>query len=228
MIGICTDGASANIASGGLKGLIEKEIPWLFWSWCLAHRVELAVKDSLKGTLFDDIDEMLLRLYEKSPKKCRELEEIILDLRQIIQFDDSGTRPLRASGSRWISHKLSAMKRVISKFGAYTAHLIALSEHNSVKAPDRAKLRGYCMKWTDAKYILGCAFFSDLLAPCAIFSKVLQTDSLDILTAFTSLLRTVQEVDKLCSKTLKQWSTYSATCDNVTEENGEKMYQQQG
>ena len=77
LVGICTDGASANIASGGLKGLIEKEIPWLFWSWCLAHRVELAVKDSLKRKLFDDIDEMLLRLYyiyEKSPKKCRGLE----------------------------------------------------------------------------------------------------------------------------------------------------------
>lgn len=54
-----------------LKGLVEKEIPWVYWSWCLAHRVELAVKDALKGTSFDLIDEMLLRLYyiyEKSPK----------------------------------------------------------------------------------------------------------------------------------------------------------------
>jgi hypothetical protein len=205
LVGIGTDGASANIAAAGLKGLVEKEIPWVYWSWCLDHRVELAVKDALKGTSFDLIDEMLLRLYyiyEKSPKKCRELEEIVNDLQQYIQFDDAGIRPVRASGSRWVSFKLSALKRVLSKFGAYASHLIALSEDASVKAVDRAKLRGYCTKWLNAKYVLGCAFFSDLLSPCAVLSKVLQNDSLDILGAFTSLLRTEQELNKLSSKSL--------------------------
>ena len=46
-------------------------------------RLELAIKDALKST-FDEIDEMLLRLYylyEKSPKKCRELEDIVADLK---------------------------------------------------------------------------------------------------------------------------------------------------
>ena len=127
----------------------------MHWSWCLAHRVELAVKDALKGTAFDLIDDMLLRLYyiyEKSPKKCRELEEIITDLQRYIQFDDAGIKPVRASGSRWISHKLSAMKRVLSKFGAYTSHLIALSEDRTVKSVDQAKLHGYCSKWVNAKY----------------------------------------------------------------------------
>ena len=50
--------------------------------WCLAHRLELAVKDSFKNTSFDQIDDMLLKLYymyEKSPKKCRQLEYIIID-----------------------------------------------------------------------------------------------------------------------------------------------------
>ncbi len=82
----------------------------------------------MKGTLFDLIDNIiLLRLYyiyEKSPKKCRELEEID-DLKHFIQFDDAGIKPVRASGSRWVSHKLSAMKQIISKFGAYSSHLIA-------------------------------------------------------------------------------------------------------
>lgn len=58
--------------------------------WCLAHRLELAIKGSLKGTSFDVIDEMLLRLYylyEKSPKKCRELENITTDLREAFQLD---------------------------------------------------------------------------------------------------------------------------------------------
>ena len=41
--------------------------------WCMAHRLELAVKDAFKKTSFDFVDEMLLRLYllyENSPKRC--------------------------------------------------------------------------------------------------------------------------------------------------------------
>ena len=32
-----TDGASANIAANGLKGLVEQELNWVFWMWCLVH-----------------------------------------------------------------------------------------------------------------------------------------------------------------------------------------------
>ena len=121
LVGLGTDGASANIAARGLKGLVEEKLPWIYFMWCLAHRLELAISDALKGTIFDLIDEMLLRLYyiyEKSPKKCRELSDIVSDLQQCIQFDGNGVRPIRSSGSRWVAHKLNAMKRVIAKYGA--------------------------------------------------------------------------------------------------------------
>ena len=77
------------------------------------------------------------------------------------------------------------------------------------------------------KYILGCAFFSDLLSPCALLSKVLQQDSLDILGAFSSLLRTMQELKKLSSKSFEQWPTYSSVVKSITQEGGNKLYQQQ-
>ena len=162
LVGIGTDGASVNIASAGLKGLVEEELPWIFWMWCLAHRQELALKDALKGTVFDFMDDMLIRLYhvyEKLPKKCHELEEIVADLRQCAEFDDAGVRPLRASGSRWVSNKLNAMKCVLSKFGAYTNHLTTLSMDSSIKAVDCAKLQGYLRKWVDAKYVRLCFFY---------------------------------------------------------------------
>jgi len=59
-MGTKTDGASANIADAGLKGIFESKLEWIVWKWCLAHRLELGIKDALKGTYFDD---MLLRLY---------------------------------------------------------------------------------------------------------------------------------------------------------------------
>ena len=63
LVGVGTDGAAANIAVSGLKGLVEGQLEWVFWMWCMAHRMELAIKDALKGTTFDEINEMLLRLY---------------------------------------------------------------------------------------------------------------------------------------------------------------------
>ena len=228
LVGVGTDGAAANIAASGLKGLVEGRLGWVFWMWCMAHRLELAIKDALKGTTFDDINEMLLRLYylyEKSPKKCRELEDIIADLRDCMCFDDAGVKPVRASGSRWVAHKLSAMKRVISKFGAYTNHLAALSEDPSVRSADRAKLKGYHKKWIEAKYILGCALFVDLLSPCSVFSKSMQSDEIDILGALTGLLKTLKEINKLGSMPLDQWPTYAATMRKITEEDDSKVYQ---
>ena len=119
------------------------------------------------------------------------MEEVITYLHECVEFDDAGVKPLRASGSRWIAHKLNAMKRVLSKFGAYTMHLTNLFEDSSVKSVDRAKLQGYLHKWLDAMYFFGCAFFVNLLSPCAIFSKVLQRDDFDVLGAFSSLVCTV-------------------------------------
>lgn len=92
---------------------------------------------------------------------------------------------------------------VISKFGAYSSHLIALSEDKFVKCVDRAKLRGYSTKWSDARYILGCAFFCDLLSPCAVLSKVLQHDSLDILGGLSSLLCTSARIAETLLKVLR-------------------------
>ena len=229
LVGVGTDGASANIARRGLKGLVAEKLPWVFWMWCLAHRLELAIKDALKATSFSVIDEMLLRLYfiyEKSPKKCRQLEEIIADLKECLSLTvDDGIRPVRACGSRWIGHKWGAMKRVISKYGAYTTHLTALSEDTSLRSEDRCKLKGYCRKWVNAKYLLGCALFCDLLSPCVALSKIMQCDELDIVQALAAHLRVVKETEKLSAKNLDDWPTYASTLGRCVDEDGTVVYQ---
>ena len=94
------------------------------------------------------------------------------------------------------------MCRVLSKYGAYTSHLATLSEDSSVKSVDQEKLKGYLRKWTNTKYLLGCAVFIDVLTPCAILSKTMQNDSLDIMEALTYLVRTIQKTSKLSSNPL--------------------------
>ena len=146
LVGIVTDGAPANIVGGGLKGLVEAKVPWMFWMWCLAHRLELTSKDVLKTTYFNSVDGMLLNLYllySKSPKKCQQLEEVIADLKECLALVDGGSKPIRVCSSRWIGHKWNAIKHVLSRYGVYTNHLAAMSEDHSFKSVDQAKILGY-------------------------------------------------------------------------------------
>ena len=50
LVGFGCNGASANIAEGGLKGHLQREVPWIAMFWCLAHHLELSIKDALKST----------------------------------------------------------------------------------------------------------------------------------------------------------------------------------
>ena len=88
LVGVGTDGAAVNIGEHrGFKAQMQEALPWLFWGWYYSHRLELACKDAFSSTLFSAINEMLLRLYyvyEKSPKKSRELESIVSDLKQLL------------------------------------------------------------------------------------------------------------------------------------------------
>ena len=60
VVGGGADGASVNIGRHcSIKEEIQKSLPWVFWSWCFAHRLELA-KNGLVSGLFKDIEEMLL------------------------------------------------------------------------------------------------------------------------------------------------------------------------
>ena len=60
LVGFGADGASVNRGDKeGVKTLLREKCPWLKFEWCISHRLELALKDALKGTSFDVVDECL-------------------------------------------------------------------------------------------------------------------------------------------------------------------------
>ena len=132
-----TDGASVNIASHNcMKGA---QLTWLYWAWCFAHKLELACKDALSSSLFHSIDEMLLKLYyvyAKSPKKSKELCEIVEDLEKGYNIPKGGDRPIRSHGSRWISFKCKALQRLVDRYSLYMVHLATLVEDRAVSSSD--------------------------------------------------------------------------------------------
>lgn len=117
------------------------------------------------------------------------------------------------------------MKRILSQYGVYTNHIASLSQDTTLKSTARAKIVGYYNKWTNAKYLLGCALYIDLLAPCAILSKVMQNDHLDILEALSAVLMAFKETGILCTMDLGKWPTYALTLGKCENKNGKVLYQ---
>ena len=83
----------------------------------------------------------------------------------------AGARPLKATGTRWIGHKIAAMGRVIEKFGLYTQHL-QHSIDTAKNSKDRATLQGKFTKLIIARFLLRCALFTDVLAEAKHFSLI--------------------------------------------------------
>lgn len=121
VVGDGTDGASVNISDqNGMRGKLCKELPWLYWMWCYAHRLELACKDACTSQLCKDLQDVLLRLhylYAKSQKKCRELLDIVDDLKEVWELSAGRSIPVRSQGSHWICHKRKALQRVVDSWG---------------------------------------------------------------------------------------------------------------
>ena len=65
LVGFGSDGAAVNCGrNSSVKAMLQETNPWLMFAWCSAHRLELALQDSLHNLdLFKEVDEILLRLY---------------------------------------------------------------------------------------------------------------------------------------------------------------------
>ena len=79
-------------------------------------------------------------IYDKSPKKCQELEVVVEELKSCLNPVEmpkqEGIWPLPACGTRFIAHKVASLGRLIDRFGGYRSHLAALTEDTSIKSSD--------------------------------------------------------------------------------------------
>ena len=146
------------------------------WSvWCLSHRLELALKDSLDNLLTPVKNSLtnVFYMYPKSSKKLRELRKLHTVLKDMYEFDDNRVKPAKSSGTRWIAHLLRSMSGLIDKFGLYLRHFENVMADTS-KQTDKATLEGKRKLLTDSEALLRCGLFVDLLDPAKKFSLVSQ------------------------------------------------------
>ena len=95
-----SDGASINHGEqNSVKTVLREKSPWLVFSWCMAHQLELALGEAFCDTEIKTIDNMLLRnfyMYQKGPKKLGEIRELHDIYKEAMVFDEAGMKPSKA------------------------------------------------------------------------------------------------------------------------------------
>ena len=210
IIYLSADGASVNSGKdSGLIAKLQEENEWILFVWCFSHRLELALKDAL-ADFTNPVDESLMNmyyLYQKSSKKLRELKLLFKEID--FEMYGDGVKPVKATGTRWIDHRIRAMTRLIDKFGLYSRHLhdFISREKNS---KNKATVQGKLNKLLDAQVILRSCLLKDLLAPAKIFSLITQKEH-------PNIMETVEAVDKTKNDYKKLLTKFEKNQDSVFE-----------
>ena len=224
-----TDGASVNIGDhNGMKAKLQQRLPWLIWTWCFAHRLELACKNSMSSQLFTEVLEMLQKLYtmySRSPKKSRELSEIAGDLKEVFELPKGGNLPVQCQGTRWINYKRKALLCLVDRYGSYLIHVSTIVEDGSIPVIDRARYGGYLTKWKEAKMLIGAAMYADVLKPPSILSLSLQEESIDVVKGIHCLLKTTKSLNGLAEQDPLQWPTVKKALSRIEDKEGKHSYQ---
>ena len=79
------------------------------------------------------------------------------------------------------------MQRVVARVGAYTSHLGALIEDSTVKAADKAQLKGYLQMWSQGKILIGCAAYIEILKAPSNLSLTLQEEQIHIVSGLKQI-----------------------------------------
>ncbi|KAI4830086.1 hypothetical protein KUCAC02_001739 [Chaenocephalus aceratus] len=170
------DGASVHFGktTGVLTRLQQQSAPWMIKVHCIAHRLELCLKDAFKETYFTQIDDLLTRLYSlyrRSAKKWRELKDLGEALEEHV------LKPRRAQGTRWINHRRKALVALAANYRSLSVHLLQGADE---PGQDKVKLKAYWRQLTSSKFVLHMVLYQDLLAELSELSLDFQADELSL------------------------------------------------
>jgi hypothetical protein len=225
-VGFGADGAAVNLGvRGGVSVLMKDDegIDWLVTVHCASHRLELSIADALKSTVFSDINEMLQNVYsfyKRSPKKMVQLEGLGEALEMAVSM------PVKASGTRWLEHKIRAMNWISKNYGLLIAHLNHLTEDESFTSADRQKFKGMYTKYRNAKYPLFVEYFIEILVPAAELSLIFQREKIDVVEAVRAVKKFFRIMNKLSESSEVVFTTgrVSNFFSNLTNQEEQFIY----
>ena len=129
LVGIGCDGAAVMVGSkSGVATLLRKEQPSLLTIHCMAHRLELSLKDTIKHVpLSKKINTPLLGLYyfyHNSPLNRAMLARSFTAGKE---QNDKLLMPTRVGGTRWVAHLVQALTNLTMSYKFIVTHLEQVS-----------------------------------------------------------------------------------------------------
>ncbi|KAL2096749.1 hypothetical protein ACEWY4_005956 [Coilia grayii] len=191
LISIATDGAA--VLTGRQTGLIERlkrDFPQLQSVHCLAHRLELAVADSLKIVAgcnhFEFFISKLHSLYNQSTKNARELEKAAADLNmQILKIGKIFT-------IRWVASSFNTIKAVLKDFPVLARHFTIASEDDTCSGAERNKYAGLLKHLTSTGFLSDLAVMKDILRELQGLSLRLQRRDTSLVDASRQIHQSIE------------------------------------
>ena len=113
----------------------------------------------------------------------------------------------------------------MARFGAYLAHLTAMTEDSSMQPADRQKMKGYVVKWQISQKLLGCALFRDILRPLSILCKALQEEEICVVRVVECILKTKNSLHKVKTTLFEELPTVKIVLGRIKCEDGSVSYQ---
>jgi hypothetical protein len=127
VVGLSCDGASVMVGCrNGVSAIMKREQPSLLTIHCMAHRLELSLKDCLKTVKSVDkaVNTLVTGLYlfyHNSPLNRSMLKRAHEALRA--EGDEPLKMPTRGGGTRWIGHLVSAIENLLQSYKYIVGHL---------------------------------------------------------------------------------------------------------
>lgn len=152
MVGVGSDGASGNKSIYALeKSTVGNH---LVFSWCLSHKLELVLNDAFNDSHLEKwiqtrLESEYYLLKKATLKWC-------LFRRYAEMNDKVAYRYKRPSGTRWVSHQLTALSmhlRNLHTMLAFSNEPVETPYNNTVKK-EKARTEGICKDVSDLKLLL--------------------------------------------------------------------------
>ncbi|XP_076829454.1 E3 SUMO-protein ligase KIAA1586-like, partial [Brachyhypopomus gauderio] len=156
----------------GVIAKLKHDFPNVKFIHCIAHRLELAVHDSLKSVCgcnhFEMFISKLYSLFHQSHKTARLLQEAADDLNiQILKIGQVFT-------VRWVASSFNAVRAVWRSYPALAKHFTTESENKCHSDSVRKKYTGLLKHLTRAGFLSDLACMKDVLRELQSLSLKLQ------------------------------------------------------
>lgn len=181
-VAFCSDGASNMLGKHqGVATLLQSKYPNLVVFHCMAHRLELAVKQAIDDvnsvSHFRDLIDSIYKLFSMSPKNQRELNdaaaETAVQLLKVKKIFDV----------RWVFSSYVAMKAFLRNFEALHTMLVKAADDNTRTAKERSKYLGLSKKMQNWFVVAEACLIKDTLRVLKQLSMFFQADSSSITSA---------------------------------------------